>query len=268
MKHLRMARSRTVAASAGLLTGLVVTASLAGVASATTEPPTTEAATTAAPTTEAAPEPSAAPAPAGPVVVAETTYSFAEGDYHWSTSHGTVPRLGGDVELAASGATFVFAKSGAVAVSGDDGAAADVAEGTAVARPEGATTVIGAVDEGFGSYLTIDLEAGAPADSTGTPFAPGAGDRTVTLTHLVIEPGAPFDLASVAGDSAYVVVVKGIVDGSDGTALLPNGAASWTAETAAGVTLAPRSQYVAAELLVASVAPAGSATTTVETTTA
>lgn len=254
-----MTTFRTVRARALAIAGIVATvlAATAGDVSATTEPPTTEPPSTepAAPEASAAPDVSAAPSDADPTgVLAETTYTFAEGEYHWSTEHGIVPRSIGDFEFAAGGATLVAATTGVVAVTGGDGTPIEVADGTAVLRAEADTTVVGSVEGAFGAFTAIDLEAG-PADDGAPTFTPGAGDRTVTLTSAVVEPGTSLDLSTLGADFAYVVVVKGILDASDGTELLPHGALAWSTD-AGPVTVAPRSPNVAAELLVVTVAPA------------
>jgi hypothetical protein len=255
VKPLRTVRPRTLAA-AGV--AAAVTLGAAGAVSATTEPPTTEPANTA-PGGSAAPDASAGPdvsaAPGGTSgVLAETTYPFAEGEYHWSTDYGTVPHAAGDIEVAAGGITLIAVTKGVVGVTGADGAVAEVADGTAVSRPEGDPTVIGAIDAAFGSFTTFDIEPGVDPDG-GPSFTPGAGDRTVTLTSAVIEPGTALDLNQLGADFAYVVVVKGIVDVSDGTELVPHGAVAWSTD-AGPVTIGPRSPNVAAEVLVVTVAPA------------
>jgi hypothetical protein len=246
VKDRRIVRTRALA-SAGF--AAVLATAFAGNVAATTEPPTTEPAVDAS----APPDASAAPGAAAGAL-AEITYTFADGEYHWSSDYGSVPRAGGDVELPAGGITLVAATKGVVGVTGGDGVVTEVGEGTAVARPEDDTTVIGAIDAAFGSFTTFDIEAGAAPDGDAS-FTPGAGDRPVTLTRTTIEPGTSMDLSSLDADFAYVVVVKGIVDGSDGTELVPHGALAWAAD-AGPLTVAPRSPNVAADVLVVTVAAA------------
>ena len=235
--------------SAGVAT--FVTIGLSGPALASTEPPADPTESTTAGVSAA---PDASAAPGAPGVLAETTYTFADGEYHWSTDYGTVPRAGGDLEITAGGVTLLAVTTGVVGVAGGDGAIAEVGEGDAVGRPEDDETVIGAIDASFGSFTTIDIEAGAAQDGTAS-FTPGAGDRVVTLSSASVEPGASLDLGSFAADFVYVVVVRGILDASDGTEVLPHGAIAWAADIGP-VTLSTRSPNVSAEILVVTVSPA------------
>ena len=82
-----------------------------------------------------------------------------------------------------------------------------------------------------------------------------AGDVTATTEPPTIEPGTSLDLSSFGADFAYVVVLKGVVDASDGTELVPPWALAWAAD-AGSVTIAPRSPNVGAFVLVVAVAPA------------
>ena len=147
--------------------------------------------------------------PAGvPIALAESTFTFGDGPYHWASTHGSVLDVDGEVILDEGTVTFLATTSGTLLVPQDGSDPFELTAGSAIPRDEAlATTVSVPLGEPAG-YVAIDIQGGdaatdvtadttvaaetsaAGGDVAATPpsFAPGAGARTVTLHRVVVDP--------------------------------------------------------------------------------
>jgi hypothetical protein len=253
-------RRRALAIVLATGAGLVPIVAAAETTSSATEP--------AVASTE--PEATVPEVPAGvPIVLAESTFTFGDGPYHWASTHGSVLDVDGDVTLDEGTVTFLAATSGTLLVPQDGTDPFELTAGTAIPRDEAlATTVSVPLGEPAG-YVAIDIQGGdaatevaddttvaaetsaAGSDVAATPnsFAPGAGARKVTLHRVVVDPGASFDAASIEHEFGFVVVTKGVFDTASGETLYTFGTLALPGDGA----LTNPSGSVAAEILVATV---------------
>ena len=208
--------------------------------------------------------------PAGvPIALAESTFTFGDGPYHWASTHGSVLDVDGEVILDEGTVTFLATTSGTLLVpqDGSDPSSSRPARRSPATRhwpPRSACPPASRPGTWRSTSRAATPQRTPPPTRRSPPrprplaatsprprrrFAPGAGARTVTLHSVVVDPSASFDAGIDRAEFGYVVVTKGVFDTASGETL-------YTFDTLAlpgdGVLTNP-SGSVAAEILVATV---------------
>jgi len=150
----------------------------------------------------------APPIPAGShaLVIAQGVVTFGDGPFHWVLTPNPIDQT--EVAIDTSSPTFLVSDGpDAVLVSDPAGPIARLAEGEALFRQGGTTTLLKTLspDGGDGAGYSVVAGAGDPAFT----FTPGPGARDVDLVRDVLADGDSLVLHTDV--SAFVVVTTGTV---------------------------------------------------------
>ena len=139
-------------------------------------------------------------------VVAQGIVTFDDGPAHWQLTAN--PATETETDIDTSSPTFIMSEGPhAVVVSGPTGPVARIAEGEAVFRAAGDTTLLRSASAtgGDAAALSVNPSAGDP-DAT---FTPGPGTRDVDLVRDVLNVNEALLLHTDV--SAFVIVKEGTV---------------------------------------------------------
>lgn len=206
-----MSFRRIVLKTSVLLTAGAALAVPAGLATASTEPPSESTEPTESASTEpATPAESGATVSDHSEVIAQGVIDFPAGQFVWTPGQEQVDQTGTQVDP--QGSQFILADTGSLIVSSGDGRRALLAPGEAVFDPRSLPATLNAVGESAGYWGIVLLGGSFEADPT--VIEPGAGARDVNLVRDVLAPGESLLLPSSLPE--FVLTTTGAVTTADG----------------------------------------------------